>query len=750
MNLHISPQRATDELLARPNLRLRIGEQIVDVGALRVMTRSEQPRLTSKAVAVLIELVRHAGSTVTRDQLLDRVWTGRFTTPDVLNQAITELRRALADDSRPPRYIETIPKVGYRLIARVQVLEPDEGALFISPDEQSVNDDVGPAGASDRNGAPGKLRRTLPVSMLLAACALLVLVALAVARIWMVPSPNASGTSASAASAWRASDMRALTSDPGAERRPSISADGSRIAFGMLDTSTGFDRIVVRTLEPSQLVHLTPGRNEHEAVPVWSPDGARIAYERLHGAGCTMHVASSLGGSEREIGRCRRYIANYYDWTPDGRALITAGRGEDEKGQLHLLRLDLDSGGKTYLDYQRDAHDEDLEPHYSPDGSKIAFRRGLSPYSDLFVMDAAGGAARQVTHLAAHIRGYTWTRDGRALVFASNHAGPTALFTVDVESGALQALGVTSAEYPVAARATDTVVYEIPRTRSALSVVSSTGTTVTPQALAVSTGSDSAPRVSPAGDRIVFVSDRSGQFQLWLYDMKAASVVPLTDRADAAVTLPQWNAQGSGVVAVEHDAKGRRLIEIDIASRHRRVLSRPDENVLLGAPGGGDTYAWIAGTSGRDNRLLRVRHPGTPDETRDTLAEAVSFIEADPANHALYYEPTTAGRLFRVDLDSAASELVTEHMPDGANGWRVVDGRLWYVSDIEEKSAKLHEFDPASGSDRVLATLDAIMRNLDFSVMPDRKSLVVVPFGTEDTDIGMLRLTRGDLPARSP
>ena len=308
MNLHISPQRATDELLARPNLRLRIGEQIVDVGALRVATRPELPRLTSKAVAVLIELVRHAGSTVTRDQLLDRVWTGRFTTPDVLNQAITELRRALADDSRPPRYIETIPKVGYRLIARVQVREPDEGALFISPDEHSVNDDVGPAGNGDRAAPPGESRRRLPLPALLALAALLVVVALAITRPWTAPSPNASGAAAPAASAWHVSDLRALTSDPGAERRPHISPDGSRIAFGMLDTGTGFDRIVVRTLEPSQLVHLTPGRNEHEASPVWSPDGARIAYERLHGAGCTMHVASSLGGSEREIGRCRRYF----------------------------------------------------------------------------------------------------------------------------------------------------------------------------------------------------------------------------------------------------------------------------------------------------------------------------------------------------------------------------------------------------------------------------------------------------------
>ncbi|WP_395682223.1 winged helix-turn-helix domain-containing protein [Dokdonella sp.] len=748
MNLHISPQRATDELLARPNLRLRVGEQIVDVGALRVATRPELPRLTGKAVAVLIELVRHAGSTVTRDQLLERVWTGRFTTPDVLNQAITELRRALADDSRPPRYIETIPRVGYRLIARVQLLEPDEGALFIDSAEPSINDDIAPATAVRERAPARSRRRTTLLVVLLAIAVVAAALLVPAARNRLAPAAGTAGAPATAAHPWRVSEARALTSDPGAERRPHISADGSRIAFGLLDTSTGFDRIVVRTLEPSQLVHLTPGRNEHEALPVWSPDGARIAYERLHGAGCTMHVASSLGGSEREIGRCRRYFSNYYDWTPDGRALVSAGRADDEQDGFRLMRLDLESGSRTFFDYQRDALDQDIEPRYSPDGRTIAFRRGFAPYSDLFVMDASGGAVHQLTHLATRIRGYAWTRDGRALVFASGHAGPMALFTVDVASGALQALGVSPAEYPDTARATDTVVYEIPRTRSALSMVAYADANATPRALATSTGSDAAPRVSPDGDRVVFVSDRSGQYQLWLYDLKAATALPLTDRADAGVTSPQWNAQGTRVVAVENDAQGRHLIEIDLASRRRRVLSRPEENVLLGVPGAADTYAWIAGTSGRDNRLLRVRHPGTPEETRDTLAEAVGIIEADPAKDVVYYEPTTGGRLFRADLDSGASQLVAGRLPDGAFAWRIVDGRLWYLSDIEEKSSKLHEFDPASGNDRVIGTLDAIMRNLDFSVMPDRKQILIVPFGTEDTDVGMFHLTRSEPSAR--
>src|SRR5690349_15579836 len=131
MNLHVSLQRETDELLQRPNLRLRIGEHVVDLGALRVLTRPDHPRLTSKAAAVLVELVRHAGNTLTRDELLDRVWKGRCPTPDVLTQAVKELRRAFDDDQRTPRYIETIPKVGYRLLARVLVVQSQDSGVFV-------------------------------------------------------------------------------------------------------------------------------------------------------------------------------------------------------------------------------------------------------------------------------------------------------------------------------------------------------------------------------------------------------------------------------------------------------------------------------------------------------------------------------------------------------------------------------------------------------------------------------------------
>ncbi len=120
-----SGRQLFDELQSHPNLRLQVGEHVIDIGALRVTTRPELARLSGKSLAVLIELARHAGATITRGQLLDRVWVQRVITPDVLTQAIAELRRAFGDDAKSPRYIETVPRVGYRLLASVALLEAE-------------------------------------------------------------------------------------------------------------------------------------------------------------------------------------------------------------------------------------------------------------------------------------------------------------------------------------------------------------------------------------------------------------------------------------------------------------------------------------------------------------------------------------------------------------------------------------------------------------------------------------------------
>ena len=97
--------------------RLRFDRFELDEAEARLTCAGESVALAPKPFAVLCALARTPGRLVTKNALLDLVWGHRFVTESVLKSAISELRAALDDDPRQPRYIETVSRRGYRFIA---------------------------------------------------------------------------------------------------------------------------------------------------------------------------------------------------------------------------------------------------------------------------------------------------------------------------------------------------------------------------------------------------------------------------------------------------------------------------------------------------------------------------------------------------------------------------------------------------------------------------------------------------------
>jgi DNA-binding winged helix-turn-helix (wHTH) protein len=107
--------------IARPDLHdFRVGTWLVQPGLNLLVTGEKSIRVRPQLIDVLACLAVRPGSVVTRDQLLNTVWSDRFVCPSGIARCVAELRRILGDDARRPRIIETIPKRGYRLIASVQ------------------------------------------------------------------------------------------------------------------------------------------------------------------------------------------------------------------------------------------------------------------------------------------------------------------------------------------------------------------------------------------------------------------------------------------------------------------------------------------------------------------------------------------------------------------------------------------------------------------------------------------------------
>jgi transcriptional activator of cad operon len=99
--------------------KIRIGAWSIDASSGVMTNDGTTARVEARTMRLLLYLAEHAGEVVSIDDLLEHVWSGVIVTPDSVYQAVASLRRLLGDDSRQPAYIATVPRLGYRLVAKV-------------------------------------------------------------------------------------------------------------------------------------------------------------------------------------------------------------------------------------------------------------------------------------------------------------------------------------------------------------------------------------------------------------------------------------------------------------------------------------------------------------------------------------------------------------------------------------------------------------------------------------------------------
>jgi transcriptional activator of cad operon len=113
-------------------IALQVGDWRIDPQLGQMTRGTENVRLDARALRLLMYLANRAGETVSIEELLDQVWSGVVVTQDSVYQAVTALRRLLGDDARQPKYIVTVPRLGYRLIAQVGAAS-EEPVLPVPP-----------------------------------------------------------------------------------------------------------------------------------------------------------------------------------------------------------------------------------------------------------------------------------------------------------------------------------------------------------------------------------------------------------------------------------------------------------------------------------------------------------------------------------------------------------------------------------------------------------------------------------------
>jgi Tol biopolymer transport system component/DNA-binding winged helix-turn-helix (wHTH) protein len=274
-------------LLALPDSSLRFvrfGVFEVDLLSGELRKSGMKLKLGGQPFQILAILLEHPGEVVTREEFQKRLWPDTFVDVDHnLNTAINKIREVLGDSSENPRFVETLPRRGYRFIASVE--DP------ISTPEQP-------------QPQPRPQPTRLPRRAIFVSVAVLIAGGAAVYELRHRP----------VAPVQRA--LTRLTFDAGLQIGATWSPDGRFIAYSS-DRGGKFE-IWVQQIAGGDPVQITKGPGQNWQ-PEWSPDGKYIAYRSEDGEG-GLFVIPALGGSGLE-----RKVASFGfrpHWSPDGSQIL--------------------------------------------------------------------------------------------------------------------------------------------------------------------------------------------------------------------------------------------------------------------------------------------------------------------------------------------------------------------------------------------------------------------------------------------
>lgn len=720
---------------------LRVGEFRVDPGALVVQADGEAIRLKPKAMAVLLELARQPGITVSRDELLNRVWENTYITPGVVGHAITALRRAFGDQLAQPAYIETIPRIGYRLIAPVQrigsSLPADDGVDRPAPLADGDADATGPdRPAPEPVRTKRKFWSIMALALVLAAATGLAIFA---AIHWFAGPVTGNAT-------LEVTDIRRLTFATGSEDNPRLNAAGDWLVYSRTADLGAKPELALQSVYGTEA--LVQARGDHAERPAWSPQGRRVAYVWRDGTHCEIRIANIDDKSRQAVSACPGNSVVYLDWNPaDDHVLAYTAVEPGQAGgaRLHLLR---DEGGwhPVAFDYERTATNLDLYPRFSPDGRSIAFRRGSNPSSDIYVVSIDGGRIRRLTEVRATISGLDWLPDGSGLVFASDHEGRQELYSVTLADRTVAALGLVDASSPDIAAHAWRMSFQMEDWRSTLIEVPLRASARS-HPLAPSSGRDQAATLSPDGRRVVFVSDRDGSSQLWSLDRASGKVERLTEHHDVRVDMPTISPDGQRVLYATRSHGRQELWEYRFRDEARRRVAAIPLSLRNAIYADDGRSLWYVAWQGTRWTLYRCERSSADAacEGRQTKLPAlrVERSRLDGVDVLVLASPLAGGGLQIVsERDLRPLRKIT--LPPN-DRWAVVDDAVWSLHGTgtpEDGDTVLNATSLRDGTTRELARLQGLrpLGLTPFQATPDRKALVMPMVTANSTDVGYARL----------
>ena len=704
---------------------LQVGDWVVhpDLGVLR--GGGGEVRLNPKSLQVLLVLIDAGNRGVSRDALLDAVWGASYPSDAVVSRAIADLRSAFGEKAGEQRYLRTLPKFGYQLVADVRPL----------PTEMTTAD-PSTGTASLQRSQDRRSRSTQIIAVVIGVAALVAMI------VWLYPPvPNSGSEVDASADTSTLSLARPLTFGPGLEHQPRFSPQGDWVIYASKQPDRDDWDLYRTSIEDGGNLPVAVDTDVHEHGPAISGDGQQIAYARISSAGCEVVTQLLVLGEPATIATCTSRFPTVVDWSPVGDSVAyTNAASDDPEGRRRIYVVDIQTGAHRAVTDKVSDSGTDYYPRFSPSSAQLAFLRG-EPQPDhrttLWVTDLRTGAERLLHGPPTQLGGMTW-QDDRTLVFAANEFGLWRLYQLNTDTGAQQLITAPQILHPELRSGSSELVASVVHRELDLVLIHDDGespeTSSPAQPVAQSTGDDHWGRLSPDGKTLALISTRSGSPELWLSDLGTSTTRRLTRFDGARVRYPNWHPDGTRLLFTVEGQRGERLHQVTLLTGEVKVLG---PELAVTAPRWlGDADRWVADCEVQSNWQLCV---GDGTEFR---AVAPLMYRPQPLDAQAVVAVDDGGKLQRVDLASGTVTTLWDGLPGrGRFGWELRGDRLYYLRQAGASGeAQLVVRNLSSGFESVRFQDALPLADASISVNADRTQIVLSRYQSFSDDVHLFNL----------
>ncbi len=769
---------------------------IIHFGVFEVDLRSDELfkdghkiKIQEQPFQILAALLEHPGEVVTREELQHKLWPeDTFVDFDhSLNTAVRLLRLALGDAAENPKFVETLPRKGYRFIYPVESADPRaaEAAQTCHPAGQQPFESSGHAVSSEAT----ELLHSPPLSQLpharetvqaqpeyhstpelgidgrgfelgtepgeetelnkkhwhgWAVVTLGVLMVAVGTVYWMIRRGATEPESALF--------PVPFTAYPGMEWNPSFSPDGNQVAFAWTGEKMDNWDIYIKQIGTESLRRLTTDPHV-DCCPAWSPDVQSIAFLRFldHDQRAAVMMIPANGGRERQVAALRMMNTEGFSrmlcWHPSGKWLAVSCDQDSADAPAAIFLLSPETHEKHRLTLPPKGVRVDTNPAFSPDGRSLVFARYFEgDTSEIYLLRVSAGLLpegepRQLTSMNQDTCFPAWMPDGKEIIFASGSKSHACrLWRIPVSGSNLPRPLPFSSEVnglaPAISLEKHRLVYTVFSMESNIwrcEIPKGEAKPESPQRILASTRVQENVQYSPDGKAIAYCAWASGSEEIWVCDKNGSNPLQLTHLGGPIPGPPRWFPDGQKIIFALASRGENDLYAIPAQGGEMRQLTHTPFNELN--PSYSRNGKWIYFGSDGNGEFQVWKMPTKGGDAVQVTQKGGSHPQESIDRKMLFYlkpiEPDL-DELWKVPVEGGEECRVLEKVFRW--NFEVKEHGIYYASQPDPNMTSFLFYDLANRKTKPIAAIQDTV-GLGFTVSPDEQRILYIQVGNWQSDL---------------